>query len=314
MNATGTVTLRTVIESYPYTKGIIDGTYASPRLHFDFIESKPIIKAFAPMANEQAYDLAEMAIVTFIQAFAEGKAVSLLPVMLLSRFHQASIVRAARGPIRAPGDLGGKKIGVRSYTQTTGVWVRGILHAEYGIDLDSVEHLTTEGGHIKEYVEPANVVRVPADANFKAMLTDGAVDAWISGPLPADADVVPLIADADAAGNAWFDRVGAFPINHMLVMRTALLDEEPGIAQTIFDLFRANKAAYLDDLRTREPQGADEVFRKKLLDRGVDPIPYGVEALRPSLALVIDYALAQKLIPRRYEVDELFDPRVRNLR
>ena len=314
MNATGTVTLRTVIESYPYTKGIIEGTYASPRVHFDFIESKPIIKAFAPMANEQAYDLAEMAIVTFIQAFAEGKAVSLLPVMLLSRFHHASIVKAARGPIRAPGDLTGKKIGVRSYTQTTGVWVRGILHAEYGVDLDSVEHLTTEGGHIKEYVEPPNVVRLPADAAFKTMLTDGAVDAWISGPLPADADVVPLIDDAEAAGNAWFDRVGAFPINHMLVMRTALLDEEPGIAQTIFDLFQANKAAYLDDLRNREPQGADEVFRKKLLDRGVDPIPYGVEALRPSLALVIDYALAQKLIPRRYEVDELFDPRVRNLR
>jgi hypothetical protein len=71
--------------------------------------------------------------------------------------------------------------------------------------------------------------------------------------------------------------------------------------------------AYLAGLATREPANADEAFRKKLLDRGEDPLPFGVKALRRSLDLVIDYALAQKLIPRRYTVDELFDPRVRDL-
>jgi 4,5-dihydroxyphthalate decarboxylase len=313
VTATDTVTLRTVLESYPYTKGIIDGTYAASGVQFEFVESKPIIKAFAPMANDQAFDLAEMAIVTFIQAFAQGKAVSLLPIMLLSRFHHGSIVKAARGPIREPRDLNGKKIGVRSYTQTTGVWVRGILYGEYGVDLDSVTHVTTEGGHIKEYVEPPNVVRAPGDTDFRQGLIAGDVDAWISGPLAADDDIVPLVADADRAGHAWFDRTGAFPINHMLTMRTALLDERPDIAQTVFDLFKANKAAYLADLRGRAPANADEAFRTKLLDRGVDPLPFGVEALRPSLELVIDYALAQRLIPRRYAVDELFDPRVRGL-
>ncbi len=313
MNATGTTTLRTVLESYPYTSGVIDGTYASPKLNFEFIETKPIIKAFAPMANQQAYDLAEMAIVTFIQALAQGKAVSLMPVMLLSRFHQASIVKAAKGPIKAPGDLNGKKIGVRSYTQTTGVWVRGILYGEYGVDLDSVTNVTTEGGHIKEYVEPPNVVRVPADAEFDKMLVAGEIDAWISGPRPADADIVPLIDDADAVGNAWFDRLGAFPINHMLTIRTALLDEQPWIAQEIFGVLKANKEAYLAGLRTREPANADEKFRKRLLDAGKDPLPFGVEPLRHSLDLVIDYALAQKLIPRRYTAEDLFDPRVRDL-
>jgi 4,5-dihydroxyphthalate decarboxylase len=313
VNATGTTTLRTVLESYPYTSGVIDGTYASPKLQFEFIETKPIIKAFAPMANQQAYDLAEMAIVTFIQALAEGKGVSLLPIMLLSRFHHASIVKAAKGPIHAPGDLNGKKIGVRSYTQTTGVWVRGILYGEYGVDLDSVTNVTTEGGHIKEYVEPPSVVRVPPETAFEQALVNGEIDAWISGPRPPDADIVPLVDDANAVANAWFDRVGAFPINHMLTIRTALLDEQPWIAREIFDVLTANKAAYLDDLRGREPVNADEVFRKKLLARGQDPLPFGVEALRPSLDLVIDSALAQKLIPRRYTAEDLFDPRVRDL-
>jgi 4,5-dihydroxyphthalate decarboxylase len=314
MNATAgeTIPLRTVVESYGYTKAIIDGTVTSPRLRFDIIEEKPIIRAFAPMANQQAYDVAEMAIVTFLQAFAQGKAVALLPAMMLSRFHHASIWKAANGPIRTPADLNGKKIGVRSYTQTTGVWVRGILHAEYGVDLDSITNVTTEGGHIKEYVEPPNVVRVPADASFKAMLVAGEIDAWIAGPLPPDPDLAPLIDDLAAVEAEWFDRVGAFPINHMLVIRAALLDEEPWLAAELFDVFRRAKAGYLDGLRGRDA-APDEGFRKKLLDRGDDPLPFGIEPLRRSLELVIDYALAQKLIPRRYTVDELFDPRVRNL-
>ncbi len=313
MNATDTVTLRTVIESYGYTKGIIDGTIGSPKIRFDFVEAKPITKAFAPMANEQAYDVAEMAIVTFLQAFAENKGVSLLPVMLLSRFHHASIVKAAVNTlVHAPGDLTGKKIGVRSYTQTTGVWVRGILHAEYGVELDTVTNVTLEGGHIKEYIEPLNVIRVPADSSFKQMLLDGEIDAWISGP-QTDPDLANVVDDVAAVERAWFDRAGAFPINHMLVMRTALLDEYPWLAGELFGVLKANKTAYLDDLRTREPANADEAFRKSLLARGGDPLPFGVDALRTSLDLVIEYALAQKLIPRRYTVDELFDPRVRDL-
>jgi len=146
------------------------------------------------------------------------------------------------------------------------------------------------------------------------MLLAGEVDAWIAGrDAPPDPRIAPVIDDAEAAEAEWFDRVGAFPINHMLVVRTALLDEHPWIAEEIFDVLERGKAAYLDPLRTREPANADEAFRKKLLERGQDPVPFGVERLHHSLETVIDYALAQKLIPRRFSVEELFDPRVLRL-
>ncbi len=282
------VVVRAALETYPYTKGIIDGTLATPRLRVDAIETKPITKAFAPMANQQTFDLAEMAIVTFLQAFAFGKPVLLLPAMLLARFHHGSIVRAANGPIRSPADLAGKRIGVRAYTQTTGVWVRGILHAEYGLDLDAITNVTIEGGHVPEYVEPTNVVRVPAEPSLKELLLAGEIDAWISGP-SSDPDVAPLIADAPAVERAWFERVHAYPINHMLVMKRALLDEHPWIAEELFGLLAQARAGV------------------------ADAPPTGIEALRGSLALIIDYAFAQHLIPRRFSVDELFDPRVRAL-
>jgi 4,5-dihydroxyphthalate decarboxylase len=259
-------------------------------LRVEAIETKPITTAFAPMANQQTFDLAEMAIVTFLQAFAFGKPVLLLPVMLLARFHHGSIVRAADGPVRAPADLAGKRIGVRSYTQTTGVWVRGILHAEYGLDLDAITNVTTEGGHVPEYQEPPNVVRAPADASFKDMLLAGEIAAWISGrDALADARLAPLVDDVDAVERAWFERVHAYPINHMLVMKRAVLDEHPWVADELSGLIASAR-------------------------HGVaDPLPIGVEALRGSLELIIDYALAQHLIPRRFTVDELFDPRVRSI-
>ncbi len=310
-----TTTLRTVLDTYGHTRAIKDSTVASPGLAFDFVDVKPIHAAFAPMANDQAYDVGEIAIVTFLQAFAAGKPIVLLPAAILHRFHHRSIVKKAGGPIETPSDLNGKRIGVRSYTQTTGVWVRGILHAEYGVDLDSVTNVTTEGGHIKEYVEPPNVVRAPAGApDFKDMLLAGDIDAWISGPGPQGPGIVPLIDGGDAAELAWFERLHAFPINHMVAMRSTLLDEQPGIAAEIFGLLAASKAAYLERLRTATPDGADEAFRAKLLARGEDPLPFGIPALRTSLETVIDFALAQKLIPRKYAVDELFDPRVRALK
>jgi 4,5-dihydroxyphthalate decarboxylase len=122
-----------------------------------------------------------------------------------------------------------------------------------------------------------------------------------------------LIDGGDAAELAWFERLHAFPINHMVAMRASLLDERPGIAEEIFGLLAASKAAYLDRLNGAPPDGADEAFRAKLLARGEDPLPFGIPALRTSLETVIDFALAQKLIPRKYAVDELFDPRVRAL-
>ena len=201
---------------------------------------------------------------------------------------------------------------MRAYTQTTGVWVRGIYHAEYGLDLDGITNVTTQGGHLLEYVEPPNVVRAPAGAKLKDMLLAGEIDAWIAG---RDAPALPAFRPvlAEEAAIAWFDRVHAFPINHMVVLSTAVIDAHPWLPAELFSLLKRGKDAYLAELRGREPVGADEAYRKRMLLAGGDPLPFGVEALRRSLEVVIDYALAQKLIPRRYAVDELFDPRTRDL-
>jgi 4,5-dihydroxyphthalate decarboxylase len=309
-----TVTLRTALDTYGHTRLIKDGTLSAPHLRFDFVDIKPVHNAFGVMAERQAFDFSEMAIVTFLQAFALGKPILLFPAIMLNRFHHGSIICKTGGPIGGPGDLNGKRIGVRAYTQTTGVWVRGIYHAEYGLDLKSITTVTTEGGHLKEYVEPKNVVRAPAGKTLKEMLLAGEIDAWIAGrDAPKIPEFRPVLADAESAAIAWFKRVRVFPINHMVVLTKSIVDAYPWLPQELFDLLKAGKSRYLDRLAADGAEDDDEAFRLRLLERGIDPLPFGVEPLRRSLEVVIDYAYVQELIPRRYAVDDLFDPRLRGL-
>jgi 4,5-dihydroxyphthalate decarboxylase len=308
------VVFTTLLDTYGHTSSIKDGRVASARLGFAFSNILPISSAFGKMAEHQEFDIAEMSIVTFIQALALGKPLLLLPAVMMSRIHHGAIICRANSSVTAPGDLAGKRIGVRSYTQTTGVWARGIYHAEYGLDLDGISNVTIEAGHLDDYVEPPNVVRAPKGSKLETMLLDGEIDAWIAGrDAPKRPEFRPVLADADAAGTAWFDRTKAFPINHMITITRAAAEAYPWLPAELFGLLKTAKERYLAELRGGNAPVPTEPFFAHVFGAGLDPLPFGVEALRGSLEVVIAYAFAQKLIPRAYAVDELFDPLTRSL-
>src|ERR1700730_6599321 len=141
------VKLFTLMGSYPNAMALKDGKLTSSLVALDFADVKVSNTAFKPLVREARFDLAEVAIVTFLQARQYGKPYVLIPATVAERGHLG------------PGDLNGKTIGVRAYTQTTGVWVRGILAEDYGVDLGSIKWVTFEEGHVAEYTDPANAGR-----------------------------------------------------------------------------------------------------------------------------------------------------------
>jgi len=314
MAANEPVVFKTLLDTYGHTSAIKDGSIASPRFEFAFSDILPISSAFGKMAEHQEFDISEMSIVTFIQALALGKPLLLLPTVMMSRIHHGAIICRSDSGIGAPADLDGKRIGVRSYTQTTGVWARGIYHAQYGLDLDGITNVTVEAGHLDAYVEPPNVVRAPAGRKLEAMLLAGEIDAWIAGrDAPKRPEFRPVLEDADAAGTTWFERTRAFPINHMITITRAAAENYPWLPAELFGLLKRGKDGYLADLRSAKAPVPKEPFFAHVFEQGIDPLPFGVEALRGSLEVVIDYAFAQQLIPRKFTVDELFDPLTRSL-
>ena len=107
------------------------------------------------MVREQRFDVSEMAIATFLQAKAYGKPLVLLPVVLAARFQQSALLCRADSDIGGPGDLAGRRVGVRAYSQTTGMWLRGILADAHGVRPDEVRWITFEDAHVAEVPRPA---------------------------------------------------------------------------------------------------------------------------------------------------------------
>ncbi len=299
--------LRTVTDTYGHTSALKDGTITVPRIALDFIEVKPINRAFKQMIADRAFDVSEMAIATYVQALALRKPFVLLPIVLMNRFHHGSIVRLTTSCIRDPRALEGKRVGVRAYSQTTGVWVRGILQHEYGVDLRTITWVVSQRGHLAEIDDPPNVVMAPAGSTLQQLLAEGEIDAWIGG---RDADgvagVEPLIADAARAEHRWFERTGLLPINHMLVIDRSIAEAAPWIAGDVVTVFTRAKERFYERLRRDGPQSRAEAFQYELLQRNIDPLPSDPAALRRSLSTVIDFTAEQGLIRTPMTVDELF--------
>lgn len=284
------VTLRVAIGDYPHTLPLKRGEITSPMLKLEFVEKKPMHTAFKPMVREHAFDASELALVTVLQAKAYNKGLRLLPAAMLSRFqHHTCLYNSARGEL-SPADLAGKRIGLRSYSQTTGAYIRGIIENDYGVDLSGVQWVIFEDGHVAEAKDPDDVVRAKPGADMTQMLIEGELDAAIYGAaMPDDPRLKSVIPNPDAAALDWYRKYGVVPVNHMIVVTDEVARAQPEAVAEFYRLLEEGKKA------AGLPKAGE-----------IDATPFGRDANRPCLEMLIGYAVQQNLIPRRLAVDELW--------
>ena len=265
---------------YPHTAPVLDA--AGPRFAFKTVS--PINRAFAPMAREGHYDVCEMALMTFLQARAYGKPLVLLPLVVAARFQEGALLcRAGDATIRSPDDLRGKRVGVRAYSQTTGVWVRGVLGDEYGLACEDVRWITFEGAHVSEYKDPPWTMRAPMGSDMLSMLRDKQLDAVIVGnEVPDDPGLRTVFPDLEAAALQFRVRHGFMPVNHLVVVREATLSRDP---RAIAAFVQALMIGY----------------------RGRADLSVGCDALAPAVTLALRYMAEQRLLPHLLTVDRVWD-------
>ncbi len=293
---TETLTLHTAFANYPHVMALKDGSVSSPRIRFDFEDVPVITRAFRRMVRTLDFDLCEIALTTLAQAHAFDKPIKALPIVVMRGFHHAALVCPVGSSIQGPADLRGKRIGVRAWSQTTGIWVRGILLDEYGVDHRDITWVTAEDAHVAEYVDPPNVVRIAAGQDLKAMLEAGEIDAGIAIAGIDPASVRPVIVDPMKAAAAWFAKTGAYPVNHLLCLKTALVEANPWLPEELLRLFTAAKSA----------SGGPSAEARFAGIVGAEVLPYGLEANRIGIELCLRYAAEQGLIPAAYGVGEFF--------
>jgi 4,5-dihydroxyphthalate decarboxylase len=285
------IKLRAVLGDHPHVAALKSGKISSDLVELEFEKFSPTNRAFQPMVRELKFDVCEMAIVTFLMAKAYNKPLALLPAVMLGRFQQSLAIYNAERQKLTPSDLEGRRVGIRSFTTTTGAWLRGILANDHGVNLDKVRWVTFEEPHVAEYHDTTE--RAPAGKKIVQMLLDGELDAVI-GDKSDDPRVKPLFADPTAAAKAWHEKHGVVPVNHLVVVKESLLRSNPAAVEEVYRMLKQSKQA--------APASSGPDFQ-----------PFGIEPNRKSLALIIDYAAQQGLIPRRFSVDELFDDVVRRM-
>ncbi|WP_395448913.1 hypothetical protein ACHMW7_03075 [Aminobacter sp. UC22_36] len=279
--------LKTALGKHDHVKALKDGRVRSSRVEMVFEEFEPLPKAFRTMVRGGDLDISEMAIVTHLLAHHYGKPITGLPVPLWSRLPHTNLVCPADSCVKGPRDLAGTKVGVRAYAQTSGVWVRGFLQHEYGIDLDGITWITIEDAHLSEYEDPSNTERNRSELALRPLMLSGALSA-IMGEREVDpSGIRTVIPEAQATAEAWIARTGIVPINHTLTVRSALIEAHPWLAGELMEMF-------------------EEARRIAIEDGATPPPAYGFEENKASLQLAFAYSAEQRITPRVYDAKELY--------
>ena len=296
MNTSNILTLKALLGDYPNTKALKSGAIRSASVVFDFADVKVPNTAFKDVVRHLKYDVAELAIVTYLQAKAHEIPLILLPAVIVGALPHPYLVYNAERRRISPDALNGKRVGIRAYSVTTAAWVRGVLSNDHDVDLDSIRWVTFEDPHVAEYSDPPTAVRAPAGKSIVQMLLDGEIDAGVvGGPDLKDSRLQPVIANPNDAAQAWCKKYSALPINHMLVVKESLARANPTAVTEVFRLVRESKRAMPPAETT------------------IDPLQFGLANIRRSLELIIGYATQQRLIPNPVTVDDLFNDVTRNL-
>jgi 4,5-dihydroxyphthalate decarboxylase len=302
------MTLKTALVTRGHTQALKDGSVKPQTAELAFEEVPQIIQAFRRMVRGLEFDVSEMAMTTYITAKAHGKRFTAIPVFPMRAFHHGAILYNTKSGIQSPKDLEGRKVGVnRGFTVTTGVWARGILQHQYGVDLKRITWVLSGDEHVAEWKPPSHVVPIEPGKKMEELLVSGEIPAAI-GVQVESPDIKPLIANAKDAGLAALRERGLWPINHTVVIKDELLSAHRDLAPDLFHAFAEAKRPYLRRLANgdiAQPSKDDEVFRRVMEVIG-DPLPYGVAPNRRMLETVMQYVVEQGIIARPIAIEELF--------
>ncbi len=316
-----------MLRRFGHTADLKDGKIPIEGVQIDFVDVQPAIASYRRMVRDVEFDMCELAPTTYCIARAHGAPFKALPIFLTRQFHHQGLVVRNDSGIRTPKDLEGKKVGVRAYSVTTGVWTRGILSNEYGVDSSKVTWVVDDEEHVTQLALPSNVVHVAEGKSLASMMAAGEIQAgftanagigregppqpgWEATERPATAAYEELWKEGRALGIEWYRRTGIYPFHGVIVLKDELLAANPWIAKAVYRAFCEAKVRWLPRLRSGEANTADDrKYRELIPVIGDDPLPYGIKANLPSIEALITYAVQQKLMPRRLSVEDLFvDP------
>ena len=303
------------------TRAVIDGRAAIEGCRVNVITAKPE-EIFQRAFRHQEFDISELSLATHLITTARGNGPYVaVPAFVSRAFRHSSIYVRKDAGIDRPEALKGRKVGVPDFQQTAGVWARGILADEYGVDRRDIQWrmggLEAPGRDARVPLELKNDIRIEPigpTQTLSQMLEDGELDAVIA-PRPPKAyggnGIARLFPNVREAEEAYFRKTRLFPLMHVIGIRRDLAERHPWLSVNVYAAFRQARAAAMESLKrvdtpaVTHPWIAEEVARVKAV-MGEDYWPYGIEENRKELDALMRYAAADGLIGAPVPLERLF--------
>lgn len=316
------------IADYTHTAGLKDGSVPIEGIEPQFIDVKPQIAAYRRMVRNVEFDVCEIAPSTYMIAREHGAPFKALPIFVSRNFHHSGFVYRPDAGIREPRDLEGKNAGVRAYSVTTGIWTRGVLQNEYGIDISKITWWVDDEEHVTTLKLPPYVKHVPEGKSLVSMMASGELQAAFTGNAglgrtgapkegwaaaaakPAETGYVEFFKDSRKIEAEWYQRTGIYPFHGTLVVKDSVLAEHPWVARSLFKAFTGAKERFVRQLPSPDQaSGKDKQLAEMAAIVGPDPLPYGIAKNRASIEALIRYVRQQGMLTRDYAVSDFFvDP------
>lgn len=315
--------LKIAVAEFPHTSAVRNGSIPIEGVDAEILTINPQIGAFRRMVRGLEFDVCELAPTTYIIARAYGSPFTALPVFVTRTFHHSGLLVQPDAGIKTPKDLEGKKVGVRAYSVTTGVWTRSILMEEFGLDNSKVTWVVDDEEHVTQLKLPSNVIHAPEGRSLADMMADGELSAGFAanagigrtgnptgGWKEVEANYPDLFPNAAELEADWHKRTGIYPMHGTIVVKDEILKEHPWVAKSIYNAFAQAKDEWLTKLNNEGPANKTEQKYAKLREIvGSDPLPYGIEPNLPTIQALERTAFNQGLTPKRMSLEELFiDP------
>ena len=312
----GKLRLTVATGDYDITRPIIDGALDPSGLDLIGV-ALPSPQRHWRMLKHREFDVAELSLGSYSARISRGEHdLVAVPAFPHRRFRHGYAFGSTTAGIKTPDQLQGKRVGVRSWQTTAGVWLRGILEEYHELPVSSVEWVAQDEEDVPMSLPPAvSLRRVRSGAAVTDLCAEGEIEGLIYPELPrqilaGDGTIRRLFEDPKAAEQEYYRRTGIFPIMHVVVIRAELVEQFPWLPRSILDVF--SEAKRRAQQRLKDPRTVSLAWLRALQEEeqallGPDPWRYGLDDVnRHTLDTFLGYAAAQGVTARRVAVSELF--------
>lgn len=311
-------TLSLAVSRSDRTRELILNPNVSKELTFE-LKNTNVEQIFEKQVTDACFDVAELSLSSYLIGKDKGdQRLIALPVFLSRAFRHNAIYVRRNSTFTHPMELKGKKIGLPEFQMTAAVWIRAYFRHEWGVPTEEINWYTYRPERIP-IETPAK--RADTDNIFTSLL-EGEVDAIMTARRPPEnlfslngeeGGLRRIFTNPWEEERAYFNRTNVFPIMHLLSVKSEIVEENPKLARTLYELFSLLKERALSESFETVKNDTSLPFLWESAEAstkffGNNIWPYGVKNNWKQIETFMNYLQEDYLISKSFTKEDLFAP------